>query len=162
MVSFIGGVFGGYTIANGVVIENATGGSGDDALMGNEADNVLKGNSGDDTLLGRGGDDQLRGDSGKDDLRGGEGDDTLNGGPGDDVLIGGTSSDIFVFTDPGTDTIADYQKGEKIDLSGLEGVTFADVSWDATTITVDLEGPDDLMIIIGNTRWLSESDFLFA
>ena len=35
VVSFAHGVWGGYTIANGVVIENATGGSGNDVLLGN-------------------------------------------------------------------------------------------------------------------------------
>ena len=32
---------GGFTIANGVTIENATGGSGNDTLTGNSAANVL-------------------------------------------------------------------------------------------------------------------------
>ncbi len=45
-------IVGGYTIAAGVVIEKATGGSGDDALIGNDADNVLRGNSGSDSLTG--------------------------------------------------------------------------------------------------------------
>lgn len=171
VVSFVEGTFGGYTIANGVVIENATGGQGDDAIMGNSAANVLKGGTGEDSLLGREGGDHLHGETGKDDLRGGDGDDTLNGGTasdtlnggaGDDYLIGGTGKDVFVFTDAGTDTIADYQKGEIIDLSGLEGVTFADVSWTQTQITVDLEGSDDLIIMVGSTKGLAQGDFLFA
>ena len=61
VVSFVDGVWGGYTIANGVVIENATGGSGDDVLLGNSAANVLTGNAGNDTLMGRGGNDTLNG-----------------------------------------------------------------------------------------------------
>lgn len=55
VVSFARGVWGGYTIANGVVIENATGGSGNDVLLGNDANNVLTGNVGNDSLMGRGG-----------------------------------------------------------------------------------------------------------
>lgn len=39
-------------IAFNVVIENATGGSGHDHLIGNDADNVLTGNAGNDTLEG--------------------------------------------------------------------------------------------------------------
>ena len=39
-------VKGGFTIANGVVIENATGGDGNDVLIGNSAANVLTGNIG--------------------------------------------------------------------------------------------------------------------
>ena len=45
------GIFGGLTIANGVVIENASGGSGNDTIRGNSADNVLVGNAGDDTAV---------------------------------------------------------------------------------------------------------------
>ena len=48
----LGEVKGGYTIANGVVIENATGGSGNDVLIGNAAANVLTGNAGNDILIG--------------------------------------------------------------------------------------------------------------
>ena len=40
-ISWVWKVPGGYTIAHGVVIENATSGNGDDRLTGNEADNVL-------------------------------------------------------------------------------------------------------------------------
>ncbi|MEQ8934300.1 MAG: pre-peptidase C-terminal domain-containing protein, partial [Amphiplicatus sp.] len=41
VLSFVDGIWGGYTIAEGVVIENATGGGGNDALLGNAANNVL-------------------------------------------------------------------------------------------------------------------------
>lgn len=57
---------GGYTIANGVVIENATGGSGNDILIGNSANNILTGNGGNDVLMGRLGNDSLRGGDGSD------------------------------------------------------------------------------------------------
>lgn len=50
-ISFALGTYGGFTIANGVVIENATGGGGDDALVGNAADNVLTGRGGADTFI---------------------------------------------------------------------------------------------------------------
>ena len=38
VVSYAQGIFGGYTIANGVVIENAAGSSGNDVLIGNDAE----------------------------------------------------------------------------------------------------------------------------
>lgn len=63
---FANQIRGGYTIANGVIIENATGGSGNDVLLGNAADNVLTGNDGDDYLMGRGGKDTLYGGAGFD------------------------------------------------------------------------------------------------
>jgi Ca2+-binding RTX toxin-like protein len=141
---------GGYTIANGVVIENATGGSGDDILIGNAADNVLTGNGGDDHLLGRDGDDRLHG---------GAGDDVLNGGAGNDTLFGGAGNDVYVFADWGTDRIVGYQQGEKIDLSAL-GVTLDDVRVSRAGLMVDLEGPQDLLIQF-DTRGFDTSNLIF-
>lgn len=46
--SYANGVRGGFTIAAGVVIENAIGGSGDDWLVGNSAHNILDGGAGSD------------------------------------------------------------------------------------------------------------------
>ncbi|MEQ1955701.1 M10 family metallopeptidase [Mesorhizobium sp. CN2-181] len=57
---------GGFTIANGVLIENGSGGSGNDTISGNDALNQLSGNGGDDTLNGRGGFDYLSGGTGND------------------------------------------------------------------------------------------------
>lgn len=58
---------GGYYIANGVTIENAIGGSGNDRLIGNSASNILSGGSGNDTLIVQ--------DDGNDTLIGGNGND---------------------------------------------------------------------------------------
>lgn len=57
---------GGYTIAHGVVIENATGGSAADILIGNGTTNVLSGRDGDDILIGGGAADRLDGGAGED------------------------------------------------------------------------------------------------
>ena len=48
-------------IARGVVIENATGGSGADTITGNQAANVLIGNGGANSISGYGGDDTIYG-----------------------------------------------------------------------------------------------------
>ncbi len=64
--SIVDGIFGGYFIAGGVEIENASGGSAADVLLGNDLDNVLSGNGGDDFLMGRGGTDVLDGGRGFD------------------------------------------------------------------------------------------------
>jgi hypothetical protein len=48
-VSYATGIYGGYTIANAVTIENATSGSGNDVLTGNDAVNILTGGAGNDT-----------------------------------------------------------------------------------------------------------------
>lgn len=65
-ISYADGIFGGFTIAKGVVIENAIGGSGADTLIGNAAANELTGNDGSDTLDGRGGGDMMAGGDGGD------------------------------------------------------------------------------------------------
>jgi serralysin len=50
-VSYASGIQGGVTIANGVVIENAIGGSGNDTLQGNSANNSLDGGGGSDAAI---------------------------------------------------------------------------------------------------------------
>ncbi|RYF93857.1 MAG: hypothetical protein EON95_07450 [Caulobacteraceae bacterium] len=77
-VSFAQGVHGGFTIAHGVVIENARGGAGNDLLIGSELGNVLEGLLGNDSLYGLGGDDLLAGAAGDDRLDGGDGFDTAD------------------------------------------------------------------------------------
>ena len=47
------GIYGGFSIANGVVIENARGGSGNDTIRGNYADNFIAGGAGNDVICGR-------------------------------------------------------------------------------------------------------------
>lgn len=98
-ISSVNGIYGGFTIANGVTIENAIGGAGDDFIIGNEADNILKGGAGNDALVGLGGNDTLVGGAGDDILAGAEGNNHLNGYGGGteyDILISGTGSDTFV------------------------------------------------------------------
>lgn len=93
------GISGGYTIAKGVLIENAAGGAGDDRIWGNASANVLRGHGGNDTLSGL------------------DGDDTLQGRVGNDVLFGGRGKDAFVFDTTlngktNVDRIADFRPGE--------------------------------------------------
>ena len=59
-ISRVTGIQGGVTIANGVVIENAIGGSAADRLTGNAADNVFTGGASADTITGGAGADTLR------------------------------------------------------------------------------------------------------
>jgi Ca2+-binding RTX toxin-like protein len=57
-VSYAYGIYGGFTIANGVTIENATTDAGNDTLIGNAANNVMKSGAGADFIkLQQGGDD---------------------------------------------------------------------------------------------------------
>lgn len=99
-MSYVDGIIAGRTIANGVVIENATGGSGDDTLIGNDAGNLLVGNAGNDTL------------------NGGEGNDTLDGGAGDDSLDAGDGNDTIIYTS-GQDSIDGGAGSDWLDLRSL-------------------------------------------
>ncbi|WP_171129284.1 MULTISPECIES: M10 family metallopeptidase [unclassified Ruegeria] len=102
--SYAKGIRGGFTIANGVVIENAIGGKGNDLIVGNEVNNKLKGRDGNDTIRGQSGNDILKGGSGKDQLTGGSGNDRVIGGgdvdniivtngDGNDIIHGGSGKD---------------------------------------------------------------------
>lgn len=57
---------GNLGIAFEAVIENGTGGSGNDSIIGNAANNTLEGNAGNDNLFGKGGIDILIGGEGYD------------------------------------------------------------------------------------------------
>ena len=76
------------SIAYGTIIENATGGAGNDTIVGNSVDNVLLGNAGNDSIEGR------------------AGNDTINGGLGADQMLGGLGNDYFL-VDDGGDLVAE-------------------------------------------------------
>ncbi len=79
-------IYGGFAIANGVIIENAIGSNHDDILTGNAFANLLNGGNGDDMLVGDGGDDRLIGGAGLDSFAGGSGDDTYYIDRGNEVI----------------------------------------------------------------------------
>ena len=97
--SDVGGMVGNVSIAKGVTVENAIGGSGSDLLIGNSVSNELKGGAGNDILFGAGGADKLW------------------GGAGSDTFVFAASSD----SKPGAvDQILDFVSGlDKIDLTGI-------------------------------------------
>lgn len=100
-VSYVTGVIGGFTIAEGVVIENATGGSGNDTLTGNNSDNVFTGNAGNDTINGRGG--------------------------SDTAIYSGAETDYNVTVNGGTTTVVDLRAGSPDGtdtLTNIETITF--------------------------------------
>lgn len=110
------GVDGGFSIASGAKIENATGSGRQDLLIGNALGNQLQGkggadflfggdggdrlygNEGSDVLFGGAGNDLILGGLGRDFLRGGAGDDAIRGGNGRDHLTGGYGADDFIYS----------------------------------------------------------------
>jgi Ca2+-binding RTX toxin-like protein len=136
-VSNVAGVHGGFTIARGVTIENARGGTGDDRLVGNEADNRLWGRAGDDTLAGGAGRDRLEGDAGHDRLSGGAGDDRLDGHAGNDRLTGCAGNDA-ADGDAGADVFVATARDGSDRYDGGSGRDLLDASRIAAAITVDL------------------------
>lgn len=111
-ISSAKGIFGGFTIANGAIIENADGSGFADLITGNEFNNILNGGAGNDSLIG---------ESGNDSLIGGKGNDSLVGGNGKDILTGESGSDRFTYTAlsqsllANYDVITDYSMGDQID-----------------------------------------------
>ncbi|WP_226577241.1 M10 family metallopeptidase [Acuticoccus sediminis] len=153
-VSYANGVFGGFTIANGVVIENATGGSLDDAIIGNGAANVLSGlggadsvagDAGADTLLGGAGADTLDGGADGDSISGGADNDTLVGDAGDDVLDGGSGTDTFTFEGVfGNDTLSGAADlGETANV-----ISFGSLVTEAMITTALAANNDDLLVTV--------------
>jgi serralysin len=78
-LSVVDGINGGFTLAKGTLIENATGGGGVDKITGNWTANTLIGNAGNDSINGLGGADKII------------------GGRGADMLTGGNGADDFVY-----------------------------------------------------------------
>ncbi|QIK79187.1 matrixin family metalloprotease [Sphingomonas piscis] len=96
--SNVAGLTGNLSIARGVTIENAIGGSGGDSLIGNGAGNLLVGNGG------------------ADNIQGNDGDDVLTGGSGSDTLSGGGGADVFADSrgNLNGDTITDFLVGDRL------------------------------------------------
>ncbi len=126
--SDIGKLTKNVTIAAGVVIEDAVGGSGADKISGNAVSNSLRGNAGNDAIYGNEGSDLLLGGLGADTLYGGAENDILTGGTGRDIMIGGTGLDDFDFNSIGEigkaatrDMIKDFAHlQDDIDLSTID------------------------------------------
>jgi Ca2+-binding RTX toxin-like protein len=84
-------------------VENVIGSAGDDALSGDSLANVIAGGKGNDVI------------------KGGRGSDTLAGGDGNDTFVWGSGKDMTgeLGKDKFVDTIADFSKGDVLDLRAL-------------------------------------------
>ncbi|WP_237385907.1 serralysin family metalloprotease [Xenorhabdus sp. Sc-CR9] len=159
--SDVGGLKGNVSIARGVVIENAIGGSGDDILVGNSADNILKGGAGDDIIYGGLGGDHLWGGEGNDTFVYLSGQESLKDNPDwiHDFISGEDKIDLSEFNFGGTGDIKFVDA-----FSGKAGeVLFTyDEENDVTDLEIslggDLSGNDFLVKVIGQP--LTEADFI--
>lgn len=106
-------------IAQGVAIENATGGQNDDQLIGNELDNTLNGQAGNDIVMG------------------GAGHDVIDGGAGLDTAIYTDSFSLYTIT-RAANTLKIQSKSDTDGtdtVSNLERVQFSDAK-----LALDLDG----------------------
>ncbi|MEY4254863.1 MAG: hypothetical protein RLZZ141_90 [Pseudomonadota bacterium] len=105
--SSVGGLSGNVSIAVGVTIEQAIGGSGADTLIGNDAANTLIGGAGNDLL------------------NGGAGIDTMTGGLGDDSYVVDVAGDLVTeLANEGIDTVQtaiSYSLGANVENLTLTG-----------------------------------------
>ncbi len=117
-----------------VSIENLSGSSNRDVLLGNHAANAINGGGGNDLLFGRGGNDIMRGGNGADEIHGGGNDDRIYGGSGADRLYGEGGEDTFFFENNwGSDRIFAFEDNvDTIDFSMVAGITsLSDLSFSA-------------------------------
>jgi serralysin len=115
----------------------ASGGAGDDAIIGSDtAADELRGEGGADSLQGRGGDNSVSGGPGADQVWGGPGNDLLDGGAGDDILYGDDGDDLLLAGDGDDELIgglgADLHDGG----AGRDEVSYSERS---TGIVADLD-----------------------
>jgi serralysin len=128
-VSYANGIHGGFIIANGVVIENAQSGSGNDTLTGNASANLLIGNAGDDVFI-------------------------LSAGA--DTIFGGTGNDLVSFASWGSAVVLDLAVSATIavgpttlnDVEGAIGSAFADVIYGTEGVN-RIEGLEGNDILVG-------------
>jgi serralysin len=107
--SSIGGLTNNISIARGVIIEGAVGGSGADSVLGNAGNNLLFGNAGADTLDGGAGNDSLDGGAGDDRLIGGSGTDIVNYSQVSGAIFFNLASGTATGSGIGTDTLVDIE-----------------------------------------------------
>jgi len=115
------GAAGADRLIGGDGADTLNGGAGNDQLSASSGADVLNGGDGSDVLVAGTGADYLRGGEGSDLLKGNKDNDTLVGGGGADTLNGGSGLDVFSFEslDKSVDTIVDFSRSDKIDLSAL-------------------------------------------
>jgi hypothetical protein len=179
--SLLGGA-GNDRLIGGDGADTLRGAAGNDQLTGGGGADLLEGGAGSDVLTAGIGADRLLGGDGDDLLKGGKDNDTLVGGAGGDTLNGGAGFDVFRFEnlDGGVDTIVDFTRSDKIDLSAMMGdarfvngmgaveAGRAAIHYEAATgaVYVDMNGGEAFdavnIAVLSNRPVLDHSSFLFS
>lgn len=137
-VSYAYGIFGGFTIANGVTIENATSGSGNDHITGNDVANALVLSAGgNDTVLGGGGDDYIYFGSAWNSL---------------DVIDGGTGTDTLALAGNYSMTLTgdSFMSIEKLVLFGGSVTGGGPFNYTITTVDANVAGGTQFVVYAGS------------
>lgn len=128
-------------IAENAVIENATGGTAGDTLIGNSADNVLTGGGGSDALTGGSGDDRFV-------FASGFGTDTIS-----DFTAGDGSADTLDFTSYGYTAYSEIESN--VTFADVGGNAVLTIGSDSVTLTgvavADLDVDDFFGVVAGAT-----------
>jgi hypothetical protein len=141
-------------------IENATGGTGNDSLVGSFGANTLSGGPGADWIVGAPGGDTLNGNAGADVLvwSNGDGSDVMEGGSENDtVQVNGSPAGVDVFTVAANGARIDFDRtnvglfsldigtAETLTVNGIGGAdtfTVSDLAGVASLTTLNLNGFD--------------------
>ncbi|PPC75908.1 hypothetical protein C4K68_18110, partial [Pokkaliibacter plantistimulans] len=115
---------------NNIILSNITGGGM--VVTGTAGSDLIRGGSGADTLSGGSGNDTIEGNAGDDIISGGAGTDSLSGGSGNDTFVGAAS-------ELNGDTITDFSSGDGIQLTGVSGLTAANVRINGSTLEIDTD-----------------------
>ena len=146
--SNVGGGIGNVSIANGVTIERAIGGAGNDILIGNDVGNELEGGEGDDIFY----------------VKANSGTNKLTGGPGKNTfVIGANDSSVSL----GSTTITDFVSGkDKLDTSALRAahpqLTVTSEYYRSHKLTLlrfDFDGDKNEDFIMSISGRIARSDF---
>jgi len=150
--------------------DTASGGAGDDWVVGGKDNDTLSedagadivyGNLGNDTGDGGSGDDIIRGGQGDDVLFGGTGNDWISGDRGNDTLTGGFGADTFnTFGDAGTDRVLDFNRAEGDRVRLDPGSTYT-VSQVGSDTVINVTGGAQL-ILVGVSQASLTGDWIFV
>lgn len=125
-VSKVNGISGGFTIAQGSVIENAVGGNKNDVIIGNSAPNVLQGGGGNDTIYAG----------------------------AEDVVIGGAGNDLIVWSG-GAGTIYGNQGTNTVRFNGRRRYyVVRTVNRRQHIYRIWRKNEPNVVVTLSNIRWL--------